>query len=162
VLTAFAWIVMLAMVSPMLHNALIRGYIITHPERPYTWLAATMALVSVIWMALNLTLLLREPGRLPRFVVGGVALVPICALTHPYFSPAIAAPLRWTIEGHYQWALVLALEVPLVLLAPWFAAIGLTRATDLRLTRKVLLGQVAYWTFFLSCMIIGLLPALNP
>jgi hypothetical protein len=121
-----------------------------------------MAAISAIWLALNLTLLSGQPGQFGWFVCGSLALTPALALLHPLISAAFEIPLEATLQGHHLWALLLAIELPLVFALPWWLAIRLTAQRDIRFSVGTGLWQIAYWAFFLGCMVAGLLPVFNP
>src|SRR5262249_10160190 len=70
---------MLGVVSPMLHNALILGYILTRPEVPYTWLAPVAAILAAAWAAGNAALLARRPRWFAPGLLAGVGLIGLFA-----------------------------------------------------------------------------------
>ncbi len=160
-LTGCAWIFMLAAMTPMIHHSIIEGYLLRYPELSYTWLAPSMAAISAIWMALNLTLLSGQPRQFGWFVLGSLALTPALALLHPLISAAFEKPLEATLQGHHLWALLLAIELPLVLALPWWLAVRLTAQRDIRFSVGTGLWQIGYWAFFFSCMVGGILPVFN-
>ncbi|NOY09184.1 MAG: hypothetical protein GXP33_10140 [Spirochaetes bacterium] len=161
VLTAFAWIFMLSIVTPMLNYAIIRGYLISHSNLSYTWLAVGMALISAVWMAENLTLLSGKKSNFILFATGSIILIPVLAFIQPYISLIFEIPLRRTLNGQYFWGLIFLAELPAVLFLPWWIAIKITHNNVLVMLKGKVLYQVMYWVFFLTSMIIGLLPALN-
>ncbi len=71
-------------------------------------------------------------------------------------------PGQKVMENRIPWMVLLALELVVVLTVPWTLVVRLTRRTDLRLDRRIVIWQALYWLFFLVCMITGLLPAVNP
>ncbi len=161
VLTAFAWIFMLSIVTPMLNNAIIRGYLISRSNLSYTWLSTGMALISAIWMAENLTLLSGKKSNFILFAAGSIILIPVLAFIQPYISLVFGIPLSRTLNGQYLWSLIFLAELPAVLFLPWWIAVKITHNNVLSMLKGKVLYQVLYWVFFLTSMIIGLLPALN-
>jgi hypothetical protein len=160
-LAGFAWIFMLAAMTPMVHDGLIRGQILTQSGEAHLWLAPIMALLSGIWMAINLSLLSAAPRRLPWFIAGSIGLIPLLAVIEPYIGMILIYPMERVIEGAYGWIFILIIEAAAVLIVPWWLAIRLTGAADLKVTWRVLLASAAYWSFFVACMVVGLLPAFN-
>jgi hypothetical protein len=161
VMTGFAWIFMLAVITPMLNRALLQGGLWQRREI-FVWLAPVAAALSALWAAVNLTLLARKPKRWPIFVVGFIVLIPVLASLHPHWQRWFVVPLRRLLEGQVIWAAVLAGELLAVVAAIWGGTMLVVRRHDLRPDRRVIGWQVLYWGFFLACMVLGLLPALNP
>lgn len=159
VLAGYAWVFMLGVITSMLHNALIRGYVLTHPHIPYTWLAPVAAVLAVVWAALNAARLRQRPRLVVPVALLGLALIFLFAWAHPAWSSAVNYPVDRTLEGRYAWGLVVLLETAVALAVPAWAASRLNR--ELKWTRRFVAWQVAYWVFFVAAMIAGLLPAFN-
>jgi hypothetical protein len=157
-LAGYLWVFMLGVVSPMLYNALIRGYLF-NLSQPYIWLAPVAAVLAVVWAAANAAMLARRPRWFAPAVLAGLGLTVLFAWAHPYLSAAFEYPLDRTLDGGYAWALVLLLETAVVLAVPGWCAFRLSR--ELRVTRSFVAWQVAYWVFFVAAMVAGLLPAVN-
>lgn len=143
ILAGFAWVFMLAIVTPMLHYAIIRGYAFTQPDRPYTWLAPIAALLAVAWAACNLAILVQRPRFLLPTGLVGIGLIPLLAGVQPYISVAFEVPLERTLAGQYAWALVLLVELPVVLGLPAWLIFRLNPA--LKLTATFVVSQTGYW-----------------
>ena len=161
-LLGFMWILMLAGVTDELHKSLIRGDLFVSPRTPITWLVPIMVAISATWAALNLSLLRPTRRGLSWFVLGGLMLALALALVHPLLNAAFEVPLDRTDQGEYVWAFVLALELCVLALGPWWLAVRLTGSRHVAITRSAVLRQVAFWGFFLVCMVVGVIPALNP
>jgi hypothetical protein len=159
VLAGFAWVFMLAVVTPMIHNAIILGYAFTHPERPYTWLAPVAAVLAAIWASLNLALLAQRPRLLLPTAPAGVGVIVLLAWVQPYISVAFEIPLERTLAGQYAWAIALLLQTAVVLALPAWLTFRLSPA--LRLCASFAALQAAYWIFFVTAMVAGLLPVVN-
>lgn len=159
VLAGFAWVFMLAIVTPMLHDAIILGYAITHPEEPTMWLAPVAALVAAAWAAFNLAALAQRPRFLLPTGLVGIGLIVVLAWIQPYITVAFEVPLTRTLAGQYAWALVLLLEAPVVLVLPAWYLFRLNPA--LRLCPSFVALQTAYWIFFVAAVVAGLLPVFN-
>ena len=155
-LAGYLWVFMLAVVTPMLYNALIRGYLF-NLSQPYIWLAPVAAGFAAVWAAANTALLRRRPQWFPAGVLIGFALAGLLAWAHPSVSYAFEYPLNRTLAGEYHWAVALLLETAVVLAVPSWCAFRLS--PDLRVTRAFVGWQVAYWVFFVAAMVAGLLPA---
>ena len=155
-LAGYLWVFMLAVVTPMLYNALILGYLFNLGQ-PYIWLAPVAAGLAAVWAAANVALLRRRPRWFAPGVLIGFALTGLFAWAHPLLSRAFEFPLDRTLAGEYHWALVLLLETAVVLAVPSWCAARLS--PDLRVTRAFVGWQVAYWVFFVAAMVVGLLPA---
>jgi hypothetical protein len=160
-LTGFLWIFMLAVITDMVHHALLEGGLL-HGVGLFVWLAPVQAALGGAWMAANLAVLSRHPRRLLGFMLGALALIPILAALHPHAEPLFAVPVMEVARGHWLWAGVLALQLPAVLVVPGFLAMWFTGFAAYHPTRSAIGWMAAYWLFFLSCMVLGLLPALNP
>jgi len=160
-LASFVWVFMLAAISPMVHYSLVRGYLVTRPEVPYTWLAPSMCVICAIWCAVALTISSGKSHRFKWYVSGGLLLIPTFAALHPWATLPFEGPLDHVLRGAYLWATILVVELPLVLVGPWLVALWVSGARDIRITTSNALWQVTYWAFFLLCMVAGLLPALN-
>lgn len=76
---------MLAVVSPMLYDALILG-------KPFIWLAPVAACLAEVWAAANIALV-RRPGWFIPGVLIGIVLTGLLAWAHPYVSPEFEYPL---------------------------------------------------------------------
>jgi len=159
VLAGFAWVFMLAIVTPMLHHAIILGYAFTHPERPYTWLAPVAALLAATWAAFNAALLNQCPRSVFAAGLVGIGLIVVLASVQPYGSVAFEVPLERTLAGQYAWAIALLLEAAVVLVFPAWCTFRLNPA--LRLSASFVGGQIAYWVCFVGAMVAGLLPVFN-
>lgn len=155
-LAGYLWVFMLAVVTPMLHNALIRGCLF-NLSQPYIWLAPVAAGLAAVWAAANFALLRRRPMWFAPGVLIGFALIGLFAWVHPYVSHAFEYPLDRTLAGEYHWALALLLETAVVLAVPSWCAFRLS--PDLQVTRAFVGRQIAYWVFFVAAMVAGLLPA---
>jgi len=158
-MAGFLWVFMLGVVSPMLYDSLIRGYLLTRPEIPYTWLAPVAALIAATWAAANFTLLARRHRWFAPAILTAIGLIFLLAAIHPYFSMAFEYPLEQTLAGHYAWGAVLLLETAIVLAVPGWTAFRLS--PDLRLSASFVRWQMAYWVFFVGAMVAGLLPVFN-
>jgi hypothetical protein len=149
-LTSYAWIFMLAVVTPELRLALGEG------EGFRAALAPVMAVLSAFWMALNLMLLSERIGGGWGCFLGSILLIPALMALNPYLMALFEIPLRRVLEGRAAWVGILVVELVLVLAIPWKLGLWLTGARDLRLTRRLLLQHAGFWAFFLACMIGGL------
>jgi hypothetical protein len=153
-LAGYLWVFMLAVVTPMLHDALIRGHLY-NLGKPYIWLAPGAALLAVVWAACNATLL--RPGRwtLPLALLVGLALTLGLTAVQPHLSVAFEHPLDRTMSGESWWAAVLVVETAVVLALP---AWGATRLGGLKVSWRFALWQAVYWVLFVALMVAGLLP----
>jgi hypothetical protein len=158
-LAGFLWVFMLGVITSMLHNSLILGYIITHSHIPYTWLAPIAAILAVIWAAANAALLSRKPRWLAWGLLVGIVLIGLFAWLHPYLTQAFNYPIYKVLGGQYLWVPILLLETTIVLALPSWCAFRLSK--DLRVTKKFIGWQLAYWAFFVAAMVAGLLPIFN-
>jgi len=158
-LAGYLWVFMLAAVTPMLHNALILGWVVSRPQLAYTWLAPVAAGLAVVWAAANAWLLRPSRWTLPVGVLVGTGLTLGLAAVHPYISTAFEYPLERTFAGEYWWAAVLLLETAVVLAVPAWGAFRLGQLP--RPTWRFAVWQVAFWVFFVAMMVAGLLPAFN-
>lgn len=155
VLAGYAWVFMLAIVTPMLHDAIILGYVFTHPERPYTWLAPVAAVLAAAWAASNLALLAQRSRFLLPSGLVGIGLIIVLAWVQPYISVAFEVPLQRTLAGQYAWGLALLFETAVVLALPAWSTFRLNPA--LRLSARFVASQAAYWVLFVAAMVAGLL-----
>lgn len=159
VLAGYLWVFMLGVVSPMLHNALILGYILTRPEVPYTWLAPVAAILAATWAAGNAALLAGRPRWFAPGLLAGAGLIGLFAWAHPYLALAFEHPLEQVLAGGYAWVAVLLVETAVVLAVPAWCAFRLSPV--LRVSTSFVAWQVTYWVFFVAAMVAGLLPAFN-
>jgi hypothetical protein len=158
-LAGFLWMFMLAVISAMLHESLILGYLFNRrPMPPYIWLAPVAAGLAVVWAAANLALLRRRSQSFVPGVLIGFALTWLFAWSHPYLSHAFEYPLHRTLAGEYHWVFVLLFETAVVVAASSWCVVRLI--PDLRVTRTFVGWQLAYWVFFVVAMVVGLLPAI--
>jgi hypothetical protein len=159
VLAGFAWVFMLAVVTPMLHHAIILGYAFTQPERAYTWLAPVAALIAVAWAACGLALLAGRSRLLLPTALSGIGAMVLLAWVQPFISIAFEVPLEGTLAGRYVWAPLLLLEAAVVLVLPAWSIFRLNPA--LKLSAPFVAAQTAYWIFFVAAMVAGLMPIFN-
>jgi len=160
-LTGFLWVFMLSAISPMISHMLHRGVVFGEPGLAYTWLAPTMLVISAAWSAVNIAILAGMPRGWPLFALGQLVLGVMLALGQPWVAPLYEVPLERLLVGNLAWAAVLAAEVPLTLVVPWWLVRLLTRQREPALTGKNALWQAVYWVGFAACMVLGLLPQLN-
>ncbi|MBN1534780.1 MAG: hypothetical protein JXA20_19065, partial [Spirochaetes bacterium] len=124
------------------------------------WLAPAMSILTGLWASLNLSALC--PPRARWFIPAGLLITPFLATLYPAVNALFRIPLEQVIHGGYPWALLLAVELAAALAGPWLIFIRATGSRGLRCTRRLVAWQVFFWLFFLACMVIGLLPAVNP
>lgn len=160
-LVGVAWILMLALITPMIHNALIDGLLFTQKRPPYTWLAPVMVLICAAWSAFNIAALRGRPHAWAGSCLGLVLLAVCLAIMQPWACAAYEIPLEHVLAGHLIWLVVLAIEVPLTLGIPWLVLRHMTQHPRPELTCRSIGWQAAYWAFFLAFIVLGLLPALN-
>lgn len=158
-LVGFIWVFMLSAITPMVHDSLFRGLLFSSGN-PDMWLAPLMSLIAGIWAALNLAAL--NPRRIKWFLLGAVLATPLLAAAHPMVYHAFRVPIEKTVSGQPHWAVLLTAELVLVLAGPLFVFVKATKSRGLSITRQAVLWQALFWLFFMACMIIGLLPGLNP
>lgn len=155
-LAAFAWIVMLALITPMIRQALLEGIDFVNPNRAYTWLAPLMALICCVWASLNLALLARKPRRWIGSTISMIVLTVLFAFGQPWISPLITEPLQHVLEGDLRRLVILLLAMPAVLALPWWVTVRQAAEPRPALAFSAAAWQAAYWLFFLACMVLGL------
>lgn len=160
-LTGLAWVLMLALLTPMIRDVLERGIHTDDPALAYTWLAPAMVAISALWAGLNAAILSSHPTRWWWYALFLLALAVVLAAVHPQVSGMFDAPLNRVLEGDVRWGLALLGELVLLLAIPWWALRSTWKHRGTRLTRRSAIGQIAYWLLFLTCMVTGLLPSLN-
>jgi hypothetical protein len=160
-LSAIAWIIMLAVITPMIHYAIREGITFSLSDYAFTWLAPGMVLISILWAAANIALLSN------RMIYGMLAILvlTLLALGGAFMQPMIAdlylMPIDRVIVGQWIWIAPLIILVPVTLGFPWLILYGLMTSPRPKLTRRSVIAQAAYWLFFLTCMIAGLHPSVN-
>ncbi len=160
-LVGFAWVVMLSLMTPMIHDALTSGIVFTLRGRAYTWLAPGMVIICAAWTAMHVAILAGRPRRWPGYGLVLVACAVVLALTQPQVYAVFETPLQRVLDGHLVYLLAVLLEVPLVLGLPWVVLRRLTCPPRPPVTLRALCWQSAYWLVFVACMVTGLLPILN-
>ncbi len=160
-LTGLIWIIMLAMISPMIHEALFDGITLSLSHKPYTWLAPGMVILCSIWSGYNIYYIIDRSHRWFWFTLGLLALSIIFAIFQPWVSQIYNVPVDRVLEGNILWLLVLVVELCLTLLLPWIFLYYINPDKQEPLSFRSIMWQIVYWVGFLLCMIIGLHPALN-
>lgn len=158
-LVGFIWVFMLSAITPMVYDSLVRGFLFTS-DNPDMWLAPVMSLLAGLWASLNLAVL--RPRRVGWFIPGGFLITPALALLYPLVNSLFKIPVEHVIHGQPVWAILLAVELTAVLLGPWALFVHITGSRELKCGKRLVFWQILFWLFFLACMVIGLMPALNP
>lgn len=160
-LAGFAWVLMLSLLTPMIHDVLRGGVRFSTRGLAYTWLAPGMVLISAAWSAVNLTLLARAPRRMPAYFAWLVALGAVFGWTQPAVWPLFDACIEGVMRGNPTSVAVLAGWAVVLLPIPWFLVLCLTARPRQPMSGVGWAWAAAYWVFFVGCMVVGLLPALN-
>jgi len=160
-LTGFVWLLMLALITPMLHHVLTDGVSWTLGAGASTWLAPVMAVLCAVWSSLHVALLCGRPRRWAHVAAGLVIVTLLFALLQPWCAVVFEVPVQHVLAGRLRWLIVLCVEVPVVLVVPWVLLVRGTARPCPPLTPSAVIGQVAYWLVFVLCMVGGLHPALN-
>lgn len=161
VLTGLLWVFMLSVITDMVHHAIIEAGL-WNERGMFVWMAPVLAALCAVWVALNLTLLSETVRRLPFFMVSSLALIPIFAAAQPVVSEMFTVPVERVVQGKSAWTIVLIIELVVLTAIPWHLAVRSTKRRDFRSSRRVRIWLAAYWSLFLACMIVGLLPVVNP
>ena len=158
-LVGFIWVFMLSAITPMVYDSLVRGFLFTS-DNPDMWLAPIMSLLAGLWTSLNLAVL--KPRCTKWFILGGFLLTPVLAVLYPLVNSLFKVPIEHVIHGRLFWAILLAIELAVVLIGPWLLFVKITNSRELKCNQRLVFWQILFWLFFLACMVIGLMPALNP
>lgn len=153
-MAGMAWIVMLAMFSPMISIAMFEGVDFTRRDRAFTWLAPGMAILAAAWSSVHLALL----GRTRWWVWLGVLLAAgvVLGAAQPAVGLVLQVPLNQVFIGEFLWVPVLMLVAGIALLIPWSVARLATRKPRPRVTGGIIAMQAGYWTLFIVCVIGGI------
>lgn len=158
-LTGLAWIIMLALISPMIRETLLHGIVIGDRDRAFTWLAPGMTVISAAWAGLSIAILRHRVAEWAWWVLALLFAAILMALAQPWVATWYEIPLQRILDGEILWFGVLLIEVTASLMLPWWSLRLLTPRQPV--TARGVCWQAAYWMFFLACMVLGLMPAVN-
>lgn len=155
-MAGLAWVLMLAVFTPMIWHVLTRGVVFSDPSLSYTWLAPSMVVIAAGWSAASLSALQGRPSRFPLLwciiVLAGLGLAGV----QPLLSASIEEPVSRVVSGQLGWVPILMIEAAGITGLLWGVARIAAPRPRPQLSAKVVCAQLAYWVTFLACMIMGL------